>query len=110
MGGKLQSFPCRAIPNEKTWFSSQIRKTICLCSEIPHVMLMLLVELQQYKISVTEKRWALLQGKMVRPYSSALGTQYIVCIKPLDKSYSQDICEVPITWRAHGTVPAPAAF
>lgn len=51
-----------------------------------------------------------LMGKTVWPYSSALGTQRIFCVKPLDKSYSQHISEGPITQQADDTVPAPAAF
>jgi len=76
---------------------------------MPCVKLMLLMELHQDKISVREKRQAFLRGKMVWPYSIALGTQHIFCVNALDESYSntsvkgQSLIE-------HDTVPEPAAF
>lgn len=54
MGRKLQFLPCRAIPSEGL-FSPQIRKRICLCSQIPHVKLMLPMELHQNKMNVREE-------------------------------------------------------
>lgn len=59
---------------------------------------------------MSEKRWALLQAQVVWPCSSALGMQHIFYIKLLDKSYSQHMCEGPITPQAQDTIPAPAAF
>lgn len=61
-----------------------MRKRSCFCSQIAHVKLMLLMELYQYKISATEKRWAFLRRKLAWPCSSTLGTQHIFHVKLLD--------------------------